>query len=307
MKDRSQDDTQPIPILREDDAPGESPRRPFASQVRVDAAGLSDRGKVREDNEDHFLVARVGRSLDTLLTSLPSGEIPERFDETGYVMMVADGMGGAAAGEIASRMAISTLVNIVLDVPDWIMKLDADSAKKMMRRAVGYYQKVDSALAEMGKADPQLRGMGTTMTVGYSIGVDLFVFHVGDSRAYLFRDGKLRQLTHDHTHVQKLVDAGTITREEAATHRLRHVLTNAIGGKAKRIGVDVQRLGITDGDRLLLCSDGLTEVVADGEIADVLRRGKAPEVVCRSLVDLALERGGPDNVTVVTARFGAAF
>jgi protein phosphatase len=303
MKDRSQDDTQPIPIRRADDAPRDRPRRPFASPVRVDAAGLSDRGQVREDNEDHFLVARVGRSLDTLLTSLPTGQIPERFDETGYVMMVADGMGGAAAGEMASRVAISTLVNIVLDVPDWIMKLDEASAEKMMRRAVGYYQKVDSALAELANADPQLRGMGTTMTVGYSIGEDLFVFHVGDSRAYLFRDGKLRQLTRDHTHVQKLVDAGMITREEAATHRLRHVLTNAVGGKAKTIGVDAQRLGIADGDHLLLCTDGLTEVVEDDEIADVLGRGKAPEVVCRSLVDLALDRGGPDNVTVVTARF----
>jgi len=303
VKDRSQDDTQPIPIQRVDDEPPAPPRRPFASQVRVDASGLSDRGKVRTENEDHFLVARVGRSLDTLLTSLPSGEVPERFDETGYVMMIADGMGGAAAGEMASRMATSTLVNIFLDVPDWIMKLDDDSAGKVMRRAVGYYQKVDTALADMARADPQLRGMGTTMTVGYSIGRDLFVFHVGDSRAYLFRDGKLRQLTRDHTHVQKLVDAGMITREEAATHRLRHVLTNAIGGKEKAIDVDVLRLELADGDRLLLCTDGLTEVVDDDEIADVLGRGKAPEIVCRSLVDLALERGGPDNVTVVTARF----
>jgi protein phosphatase len=145
--------------------------------------------------------------------------------------------------------------------------------------------------------------MGTTMTVAYSIGEDLFVFHVGDSRAYLFRNGKLRQLTRDHTHVQKLVDAGTITREQAATHRLRHVLTNAIGGKAKKIGVDAQRLGLADADRLLLCTDGLTEVVEETEIAEVLGRGKAPEIVCRSLVDLALDRGGPDNVTVVTARF----
>jgi protein phosphatase len=303
VKDRSQDETQPIPIQRAEDEPPAPPRRPFASQVTIDAAGVSDLGKVRTENEDHFLVARVGRSLDTLLTSLPSGEVPERFDETGYVMMVADGMGGAAAGEMASRIAISTLVNIVLDVPDWIMKLDDESAGKVMRRAVGYYQKVDTALADLARTDPQLRGMGTTMTVGYSIGRDLFVFHVGDSRAYLFRDGELRQLTRDHTHVQNLVDAGMITREEAATHRLRHVLTNAIGGKEKAIDVDVHRLGLADGDRLLLCTDGLTEVVDDDEVADLLGRGKAPEVVCRSLVDLALERGGPDNVTVVTARF----
>jgi serine/threonine protein phosphatase PrpC len=293
------DDTEPVPIQQ-----AETPHeRPYSPPVRVVAAGLSHKGNVREDNQDHYLVARVGRSLDTLVTSLPEGEVPERFDETGFALMVADGMGGAAAGEVASRVAISTLVNIVLDVPDWIMKLDERVADKLISRAVTYYRKVDTTLADLVKADPELQGMGTTMTVGYSIGRDMFVSHVGDSRAYLFRDNKLKQLTRDHTHVQELVEAGMITREEAATHRLRHVLTNAIGGRDREIDVDVQRVRLQDGDRLLFCSDGLTEVVRDDDIADVLGRSKAPEVVCRSLVDLALERGGPDNVTVVTARF----
>jgi len=302
MTDKSQDDTQPIPVAREE-APAYVPRRPYASSVKVDATGLTDRGKVRKDNQDHYLVARMGRSLDSLMTSLPSGEIPERFDESGYVMMVADGMGGHQAGEVASRMAISTLVNIVLDVPDWIMKLEDEKAEEMMRRAVGYYQEIDSTLADLAKRDPGLRGMGTTMTICYSVGSDLFVAHVGDSRAYLFRDGKLRQLTRDHTHVQRLLDGGMITGEEAAAHRLRHVLTNAIGGGERTVDVDMQKLPLVDGDRVLLCSDGLTEVVRDEDIADVLGRGKAPEIVCRSLIDLALERGGPDNITAVTARF----
>ena len=103
------------------------------------------------------------------------------------------------------------------------------------------------------------------------IGEELFVCHVGDSRAYLFRDGKLEQLTRDHTHVQQLVDAGTITREEAATHRLRHVLTNAIGGRHRSIDVDVQRVRLQDADRLLFCTDGLTEVVPDGVTAEETR------------------------------------
>jgi protein phosphatase len=293
------DDTEPVPIQRADTRL----ERPYVPPVRVDSAGLSHTGKVREANEDHYLVARVGRSLDTLVTSLPEGEVPERFDETGFAMMVADGMGGAAAGEVASRVAISTLVNIFLDVPDWIMRLNRANADKLMARAEEYFRKLDTTLAELVQADPALRGMGTTMTVGYSIGKNMFVSHVGDSRAYLFRDGKLEQLTRDHTHVQELVDAGSITREEAATHRLRHVLTNAIGGRDRSIDVDMLRVRLQDGDRMLLCTDGLTEVVPDTDIADVLGRSKAPEVVCRSLVDLALERGGPDNVTVVTARF----
>jgi len=297
------DDTDPNPIPLPIQQADTQPERPHCPPVRIDAAGLSHKGKVRPANEDHYLVARVGRSLDTLVTSLPPGEVPERFDETGFAMMVADGMGGAAAGEVASRVAISTLVNIVLDVPDWVMKLDERVADKLMARAVEYYRKVDTTLADLVKADPQLGGMGTTMTVGYSISKELFVCHVGDSRAYLFRDGKLQQLTRDHTHVQELVDAGTITREEAATHRLRHVLTNAIGGRHRSIDVDVQRVRLQDADRLLFCTDGLTEVVPDADIAEVLDRSKAPEIICRSLVDLALERGGPDNITVVAARF----
>jgi serine/threonine protein phosphatase PrpC len=302
MTDKKHDVTQSFPAKRSQAETIEPLPRPYAAPLQIDAAGLSDPGKLRSNNQDHFLVARVGRSLDTLMTSLPDGEIPERFDQTGHVMMVADGMGGAAGGEVASRVAISTLVNIVLDVPDWIMKLDEANAKELMRRAIGYYRKVDSTLAEMARADPKLSGMGTTMTVGYTIGDQMTLSHVGDSRAYLCRAGELKQLTRDHTHVQSLVDAGLISREEAATHRLRNVLTNAVGGSEKSIEVDVQRLALADGDRLLFCTDGLTEVVSDAEITEVLNRGKAPEVVCRSLVDLCLDRGAPDNVTVIAAR-----
>jgi len=302
MKDNEQETTQSFPAMSPQTDKPEPPPRPYASPLRIDASGLSHTGKVRSSNQDHFLIARVGRSLDTLMTSLPDGEVPERFDETGHVMMVADGMGGAAGGEVASRVAISTLVNIVLDVPDWIMKFDEDNAEEVMRRAVSYYRTVDSTLAELMRADPKLRGMGTTMTVGYSIGDQMSLSHVGDSRAYLSRAGELKQLTRDHTHVQSLVDAGLISREEAATHRLRNVLTNAVGGSADSIDVDVQRLRLSAGDRLLFCSDGLTEVVSDSEIGELLGRGKAPEIVCRSLVDLALDRGAPDNVTVVAAR-----
>ena len=300
----SHDDTQPLKVMRSRSESG--PRRPYSSPLLIDAAGLSHRGVVRADNQDHYLVARVGRSLDTLITSLPDGELPDRFDETGCVMMVADGMGGAAAGEVASRMAISTLVNIFLDIPDWIMKLDDESAEELMRRAVGYYRKIDQALARRVEAEPELSGMGTTMTVAYSVGRELFVTHAGDSRAYLFRSGRLQQITRDHTHVQMMVDAGTLSHEEAGTHRLRHVLTNVLGGNTEFGDADIDRLGLAAHDRLLLCTDGLTEVVSNAEIAEILGRMKSPEVACRSLVDLALERGGPDNVTVVTARFAFA-
>jgi protein phosphatase len=300
MKDPSLDDTQPHTLT---DADGNVLRvRPPVSQARIEATGMTHTGRVRQDNQDHFLIARLGRSLHTLSTSLPSGEVPRRFDETGTVMMVADGMGGAAGGEIASRTAIQTLVNILLDVPDWILRGDDVSAERLVRRTVRFYRALNAEISERARVEPDLSGMGTTMTVAYAIGQALFIAHVGDSRAYLLRDGELRQLTRDHTHVQRMVDDGTIAPEEAATHRLRHVLTNVIGGGAEGAGVEIHRGELLDGDRLLVCSDGLTEVVRDDDIAEVLRRTDAPEFVCRTLVDLALERGGPDNVTVIAAR-----
>jgi len=291
--------TKRLPVMRPA-APGARDRS--GPRVRIEAAGLSHPGNVREVNEDSFLVARVGRSIDTLVTSLPEDEVSGRFDESGYVMIVADGMGGAAAGEVASRLAIRTLVEIVLDVPNWIMKVDDEAADEVLRRAAEYYHRVDAVLGQHAKADPALDGMGTTMTLLYGVGPDAFVAHVGDSRAYLLRRGRLQQLTRDHTHVQRLVDAGTITREEAATHGLRHVLTNVLGGADRTVDVDLERFALADGDRLLLCSDGLTEVVRDAEIAEVWGRVVDPAEACRALIELALERGAPDNVTVLAAR-----
>jgi len=299
MIDGSELDTAEFPLPLKD----EEPPREFSSQVRIDVAALSDKGRVREQNEDHFFVARAGRHLTTLLTNIPSSDVPTRFEETGYLMIVADGMGGHAGGEVASRMAIATLINIVLHVPDWILRLDEEHAQKLMDRAAERYRKVHEALQEKAKLDPKLRGMGTTMTAAYSLGDDLFVAHVGDSRAYLFRDGKLQLLTHDQTQAQLMADIGMIPQKEVARHRLRHVLTSALGGMEKAVKVDIQRLKLTNADRLLLCTDGLTDMVENEGIARALGGVESSNEACRQLVDLALENGGKDNVTVVLARY----
>jgi len=271
--------------------------------VRVDVAAQSDKGKKRDSNQDHFLVARAGRHLDTLLSNLPEGDLPARFDETGYIAIVADGMGGAAGGEVASRLAITTLINIVLHVPDWIMRLDEEHSQKVMRRAASYYRKVNERLVKEARLKPELRGMGTTMTGAYSLGDDLFVIHVGDSRAYLYRDGILRRLTKDHTHAQMLADAGIIRPEAVGTHRLRHVLTNALGGDESEGNAEIHRMRLFDGDRILLCSDGLHDMVEDEEITEILKRELASNSACEALVKSALDNGGRDNVTVVLAGY----
>jgi|SRR6266850_3538839 len=274
--------------------------------VRVDSFGLSDRGKVRKDNQDHFYMAKLGRFSQTLATSLPAGELPDRIEEAGYVAVVADGMGGHAAGEVASRTAIIVFFHLLFDTPDWVLKVDDESARKILDRAATRYRSLDSLLAERAALDPSLKGMGTTMTLTYSIGLDLFLAHVGDSRAYLCRNGSLRQLTRDHTRVQTLVDAGVMTREEATTHRLRNVLTNVLGGGTPLTDVEVHRVPLAVGDIVLLCSDGLHGTAKDEEIASILARTNSAEAACRSLVDLALERGAKDNVTAVVTRYESA-
>jgi protein phosphatase len=284
--------------------PGAEPPPPFSSLVQIDVAALSHRGKVRPNNEDHFLVAQSGRYLDVRLTNLPDGAVPGRAEETAHSMIVADGMGGAEGGEIASRLAIRTLVNLVLEVPDWILRLgDEAQAEELMRRARRRYREVDAALSQEARRDPKLAQMGTTMTLGHSVGDDLFVVHVGDSRAYLFRRGRLWQLTSDQTMAQMLVNLGEITREQAASHRLRHVLTHALGRHGGEVRVEVQRLKLADGDCLLLCTDGLNDMVAEARIAEALGRAATAETACRELVDLALDGGGRDNVTVIVARY----
>jgi protein phosphatase len=259
---------------------------------------------VRSNNEDHFLVTRFGRFFEWLHSNLPEVEIPARAGETGYAMVVADGIGGRASGEVASQLAIRTLINLALNTPDWILLLEDDRmAEEVMRRAGERWGHVNEAMAEQANADPTLQGFGTTLTVAWSLGTDLFLAHVGDSRAYLLRGTHLLQLTRDHTAAQELADQGAIARSEVASHRWRHVLTKALGSRRKQAEPDVQRITLADTDCLLLCTDGLTEMVADDRISEILQRAPTAQQACQTLVDAALNAGGKDNVTVVVARY----
>jgi protein phosphatase len=275
----------------------------FSSSVRLDVEGLTDRGKMRANNEDHFLIASFGRSLVTLKTNMPADLVPRRFDETGFGLVVADGMGGAAAGEVASSLAISTGVNLALNSPKWNLLPTAEEIEENMATWRQRFRQIDAVIAQRAEADPALFGMGTTLTVALSVGADLMLYYVGDSRAYLFREGRLHRLTRDHTAAQELADAGEIAQEEVATHRLRHRLTRSLGTSKGEVQAELQHVGLVDGDRLLLCTDGLTDMVPDAKIAEVLGRLERSNEACRALVDLALEAGGRDNVTVVVGRY----
>ncbi len=185
-----------------------------SARVQVDLAAQSHQGLVRSANEDHYLVIRFGRTLETLRTSVPPDQVPAWAEEVGYGLLVADGLGGAAAGETASRLAISTLIGLILHTPDWILSDDARDTERVIERLAERYRRIHEALLDQGLGDPNLAGMGTTMTLATSLGASVVIGHVGDSRVYLLRDGKLHQLTRDHTWVQTLVDLGRSPRRK---------------------------------------------------------------------------------------------
>jgi protein phosphatase len=245
---------------------------------------------------------RFGRTLETLLTSLPPDQVPVRAEEVAYGMLVADGVGGSAAGEMASRLALSTLVGLILHTPDWILSDKEQDVDRVIQRLADHYRSIHAALIDEALSDRNLAGMGTTMTLAGSLGASAVIGHIGDSRAYLFRDGKLHQLTCDHTWVQTLVDLEQISLEEAAQHPMRHVLIRSLGGRYRSIEGDFQRVGLADGDQLLLCTDGLTNMVDDSAIASLLGGATTSNEACQALVTAALDKGGKDNVTAALAR-----
>jgi protein phosphatase len=258
---------------------------------------------VRKNNEDHFVLCRCGRFMETLLTSLPVGRIPPTIQEMGYLVLVADGLGGGAAGELASELAVLAMLNLLLETPDWILSSEAVKVDQVLQRMTTRFRRVSEALNELGREHEHLLGMATTMTMACSFSSRLALVHVGDSRAYLLRNRRLWQLTRDHTAAQQLVDSGWLSHVKEATPRLQSVLTNVLGAAAPRVVPEVQQLGLADGDQLLLCSDGMTSMVADEAIAEILVNAASAHEACQDLVEAALNNGGKDNVTVALLRF----
>jgi PPM family protein phosphatase len=219
-------------------------------------------------------------------------------------MVIADGM-GPDGPEIASRLAISTLAQLVLRYGKWNVRVNEKTAWEIVQRAERFYRRVGEEVTEASQQHPALFGMGTTLTAAYSGGDELFIAHVGHSRAYLYRSGLLTRLTRDQTIAQRLMETGRAIPTELAAHDLRHMLTDAIGGHAGEPDVEIHNYLLLDGDVVLLCTNGLTDLVEDDTIAGVLRAGEGQPLQpqCQELVNLALARGGPDNITAVLARY----
>lgn len=222
------------------------------------------------------------------------GMIREGNEDSGYagprLLAIADGMGGQAAGEVASSEVISTLVQLDDDVP----------GSDILTSLATAVQRANDQLRVMVEEDPQLEGMGTTLTALLWTGQRLGLVHVGDSRAYLLRDGLLTQITQDHTWVQRLVDEGRITEEEATTHPQRSLLMRALGS-GDTVEPDLSIREVRAGDRYLICSDGLSGVVSHQTLEETLADYHGPHETVQALIQLALRGGGPDNITCIVA------
>lgn len=261
----------------------------------VHVFGRTDVGRTREHNEDTFLVA----DLSADIASLEPEVMVHRVGALGTLFMVADGLGGAAAGEIASQLAVDTVLAELRLRWRSTSRTDPDAFAAALQSAA---EAANAKIFAYALAHPEHRGLGTTATIAGVLHDTLYVVQVGDSRAYLTRKGVTQQITRDQSLMQHLVDAGELTPEEAERSERRNIILQALGPEpAVKIDLTFQKL--RRGDTLLLCTDGLSGLVHKNEIAQVLARESDLTVVCTELIDLANERGGPDNVTVVAARF----
>jgi serine/threonine protein phosphatase PrpC len=249
-------------------------------QIRpgIEVASLSDVGCQRENNEDRYLYWE------------PDSD--EEFERKGRLAMVADGMGGHEGGQEASRIAVETVAEVYGQAPD-------GTAQELLLAA---FKAAHERILEHARQHPALHGMGTTATAIALVGDRLYYAHVGDSRLYLVRGETISRLTHDHSYVGRLVENGILSLQEAEAHPQRHILTAALGA-GEEIAPDVPENSIflESGDVILLCTDGLWGVLTEAELQDAVA-GAEPSAACRSLIEMAKERGGPDNITVQVLR-----
>jgi PPM family protein phosphatase len=275
---------------------------PLSSAVGIEAAAASSCGKARSQNTDHYLVVRFGRLQETMLTSLISADLPPPFEEYAYAMLVADGLDEEGGGARASRLALSTVAHLAIRYGKWNVRIGPDNIAEVVEQSELLYREVNNAMRDASRAEIRLADMAASLTAVYIAGADLFYMHVGHSRAYLFRNGVLIPLTTDHT-LEQLRQTHKPTLLEQAKRDQAHVLIETIGGSPSGPDVTIEHVQLLTGDRVILCTNGLTDVVSEDTIADVLASQRRPAEECQRLVDLALAAGGLDNVTALVADY----
>lgn len=269
------------------------------TRSELDCFGLTDRGKVREGNEDHFIIASMRKVITVRHTSLDRAKLEQRVaTEEAFLFAVADGVGGRPGGELASSAAVEGLVEYVGQTSSCFNRFDVDQENTFLERLEEVIRSTHDGIIRQ-HTDPG-RAPATTLTLGMLVGRRAYIVHVGDSRAYYLRRGNLKQITRDQTFGEYMVDIGAWTDTQAARAPTASALASAIGGSEMTPSVGL--IDLVPGDVLLLTTDGLIRHVPDETIGQVLGRNGSSEMVARELVQRALDGGGEDNVTVIVAR-----
>lgn len=276
------------------------PRKPLDDEL--DVFGLTHPGKVRTNNEDQFLLASIHKRINIISTSLPADHsLPLGDERLAYIAMVADGVGGLSAGEEASATALEVAMRYVTESMDCYYRTDRESdlfIEELHAAAMRAHEAVKAKRSEEGAGE---RGrMATTLTMYFGVWPYYYLLQVGDSRYYLWRQGKLTQISRDQTIAQELVDAGVMTRTVAARTPLANVLSSALGGD--QADPVVTRLKSEWGISHLFCSDGLTKHVSDERIAERLGQKTSSKAICEALLQDALDAGGTDNITIIVGQ-----
>lgn len=271
---------------------------PRPAMSEIDTFGLTDKGRVRSTNNDHFLIASFHRRLRVHHTSIPGGIGDHETASRGFLFLVADGVGGLTSAGQGSALALSTLAQHLLHATELCSEMVLTQPEKSMRELRDAVLQAHSALVAMGQ---EAGGKpATTLTMYAAFWPKSFVVHVGDSRLYRLRDGQLTRFTSDQTYEQLMLESGAIKPGSPEAKRLKNVLWSAVGND--EVVPQVVPTDITRRDVTMLCSDGLTKHVSDDEIKERMSRDESSEESVRALIDLALSRGGSDNVTAVMGR-----
>lgn len=264
------------------------------SRIFVTAYGSSDIGLVRQNNEDSFLAA----DLTSGNVNPDSGNFVHELGDKGVLFLVADGMGGANAGEVASKMAVDLIAHEVLGELETARSVDDHAFVRILKRAI---ENANIAILQESRRNHNRKGMGTTLTMAALLGKAVYFAQLGDTRAYLVRNGSMAQMTKDQSLIAQLVASGTITPEEAKRHPQRNVILQALGVQ-DHVDVALSSAELKRGDQLILCSDGLSGKVDPSETREIINECSDPEVACTRLIALARDRGGEDNITAVVVR-----
>ena len=272
--------------------------------VSAEAAGRTDIGRVRENNQDQFLIASLERSLLVEGSSFPA-QAGTRLSDTpqGRLFIVADGIGGHGGGEVASAVAIDAMAHYAFGMMPWVLRRGIEDPDELVAGLEQALRDAQARLRRVAKRKHLPDKLGTTLTMAYVRWPDAVVLHVGDTRAYLYRDEALIRVTHDHTLAERLIEGHAMSREEAERSHFSHVLVNAVGGGSDALEVEVHKIVLQVGDKLLLCSDGLTGYVDESAIAAKLGSAAPVDEIVDDLIALANNAGGRDNITAVVARF----